>query len=71
MNNVLSSHVTFIFIALYTIQIVSNQLFSDKQENIDSVMQTEFNSAVKQLSKDNNKWLLFIFYIYSLLLITV
>jgi len=35
--------------ALYTIQIVSKQLYRDKQENNESVMQTEFNSAVKQL----------------------
>ncbi len=35
---------TCIFIALYTIQIVSKQLYSDKEENIVSVTQTEFSS---------------------------
>ncbi len=40
---------TCIFIALYTIQIVSKQLYSDKEENIVSVTQTEFSSAVKHL----------------------
>ncbi len=41
-----SSQVTFISIALYVIQIVSKQLYSVKQENIDSVMQTKFNSGL-------------------------
>ncbi len=36
------SQVTCIYIALTTIQIVSKQLYSDKQENRDSMMQTEF-----------------------------
>ncbi len=40
-------------------QIVLKQLYSDKQENSDSVMQTKFNSGVKQLQKDNNKQSLF------------
>lgn len=30
-------------------QIILKQLYSDKQENIDSIMQTKFNSAVMQL----------------------
>ncbi len=38
----LTSQVTCIYISLYTIQIVSQQLYSDKQENNDLVMQTEF-----------------------------
>ncbi len=41
--------VSFVYIASFTIQVILMQLYSDKQENNDSVMQTEFNSAVKQL----------------------
>ncbi len=37
-----SSQVTFIYIALYTIQIVSKQLYRDKQENNYSMMQRWF-----------------------------
>lgn len=44
-----SSQVIFISAVLYIIQIVSKQIYSDTQENNDSIMQTEFNFAVKQL----------------------
>ncbi len=40
------SQVTFIYIVLYTVQIVSKQLYSVKQENSESIMQ-EDNSKQK------------------------
>ncbi len=43
--------ITFISIALYTIQIVSKQLYSVKQENSVSILQAKFNSVVKQHKK--------------------
>jgi len=42
-----SSQVTFIFYSFFTIHIDLKQLYSDQHENNNSVMQTEFNSAVK------------------------
>lgn len=39
-ENSLLMSVTFIPLALYKLQIVSEQLYSDKQEHTDSVMQT-------------------------------
>jgi len=41
------SQVTFIYIALMKIQIVSELLYSDKQERMTQEMQTKFNSDVK------------------------
>ncbi len=43
-----SSQITFIYKALYTIQIVPKQIYSVKQENSVSIMQT-FYFSVKQL----------------------
>jgi len=43
------SQITFIFIALYTTQIVSKQLYNDQQENKDSMMETvQFGSSKKK-----------------------
>ncbi len=36
-------------------RLFEKQLYSDKQENSDSMMQTKFDSAVKQLYKGNSK----------------
>ncbi len=53
MNQVLqyikSNQVTFIYIALYTILIVSKQLYRVKQENSLSIMQEDNNKSFFQL----------------------
>ncbi len=46
-----TSQVTFIYIVLYTIQIVSKQLYGVKLENNVLVIQKKINFVVKQLCK--------------------